>query len=151
MCRYRQYHFSCGHVKVESPPYLPCNPEEFCSPDDPDLDKPINLKKNTACGDASCSASEGMPMAQPNDGGTSWSRTNSMNRGSGLGEEGDPGARLRHTVSTKMKVSGIAKIARSMTKKHKEQKQKDNGVDGFLPDNTGRYHEIGNEMDDLKK
>lgn len=146
MCRYREYICSCGHTDTESPPYLPCC-DDYCDPED--ADPPIKLKKNTVC--TKCSGGDITPQGGPSDGGTSWTRTNSMNRGSGLGEEGDPGARLRHTVSTKMKVSGIAKLARSMTKKNKEKEpKKTNGVDGFLPDQQQRYEEI-NEMDEFKK
>lgn len=155
MCRYRKYiYVNCGHSEFESPPYLPCvsDPNEYCSPETTS-DPPITLKKNTACNDPACAGlGGGLSPTGPTDGGTSWSRTNSGNRGRALGPgEGDPGDRLRHTVSTKMKV---AKLVRSMTKKSKEKKeqQQSNGADGFLPDNHGHgsYNEI-NEMDELKK
>ncbi|KAF3907025.1 hypothetical protein AA313_de0208983 [Arthrobotrys entomopaga] len=145
MCRYREYHYSCGDVEVENPPYLPCC-EDYCKFED--SDPPIKIRKNTLCGNHA----SGISPTGPSDGGTSWSRTNSTakDRGRALGPgEGDPGDRLRHTVSTKIKV---AKLVRSLTKKTKDKEQKTNGADGFLPDNhNSHYEEIGNEMDDLKK
>ncbi|KAF3129144.1 hypothetical protein TWF594_011150 [Orbilia oligospora] len=135
MCRYRKYiYVNCGHSEFESPPYLPCvsDPNEYCSPETTS-DPPITLKKNTACNDPACAGLGGAPLSPtgPTDGGTSWSRTNSGNRGRALGPgEGDPGDRLRHT--------------------EKKEQQQNNGVDGFLPDNHGSYNEI-NEMDELKK
>ncbi|EPS40435.1 hypothetical protein H072_5742 [Dactylellina haptotyla CBS 200.50] len=146
MCRYRVYIYSCGDAEVENPPYLPCS-DEYCAPDSPDADPPIKIKKTTPCGQH---AAGGSPTnGQPTDGGTSWSRTNSSHRGRALGPgEGDPGDRLRHTVSTKIKVS---KLVRSLTKKKPEKEHKNNGADGFLPDNHRAYDEIGSEMDELKK
>ncbi|KAK6353180.1 hypothetical protein TWF696_005167 [Orbilia brochopaga] len=148
MCRYRVYTYACGHSVTEQPPYLPCNPDDFCRLEQ--SDPPIKIKKNTPCGNETCDASAGMPLNQPSGGGTSWDRTNSGNQGRALGE--NPADRLRHTVSTKIRV---AKLVRSMTKKNKDKeaaKANGNGVDGFLPDNQHMvYEEVGNEMDELKK
>jgi len=151
MCRYREYHYACGDVEIETPPYLPCCTDDFCTPDS-SSDPPIKIKKNTPCGSPTCEASDGTIAAHNVGGGTSWSLTNSKHRGNGAGEEGDPGARLRHTVSTKMKVAGLAKLARSMTKK-KNAQPKTNGAEDFFTNggNEKYYEEIGSEMEDLKK